>query len=70
MVCLSGGLQSPELGLRAALWPSVEAQKSHSNSFSRMALFFFFLIKINTKPKTAPVLKKNRDRIQILSPER
>lgn len=27
MVCLSGGLQSLELGLRTVLWPSVEAQE-------------------------------------------
>lgn len=27
MVCLSGGLQSPELGLSTVLWPSVEAQE-------------------------------------------
>lgn len=27
MVCLSGGPQSPELGLRTVLWPSVEAQE-------------------------------------------
>lgn len=27
MGCLSGGLQSPALGLRTVLWPSVEAQE-------------------------------------------
>ena len=50
MVCLSGGLQSPELGLRTALWPSVEAQEvSWQQLLKNGALFFFyfFLIKIN-----------------------